>query len=287
MNPPKGAPRRNSTILLTLKYLVGGLTAALFVFPAAWTVLRSLQTEKAAAEGLTWRGITSLTTQNYTAIAEVGPGLWVYVANSAFLGVATMVLTVVVATLAGYGFARLKFAGSMALFLLVLTPFLVPFQTILTPLFSVLDFLGLLNSLPGLVLIYTTFQLPFATFLMRNSFEAVPREIEEAALLDGLGVFGMLTRVLWPMVLPGAATVALYAFLFGWNEFLAALVFLTSPTRFTLPIALANIQTGLYGTLDMGVLNAGATLATLPCLLLFVVLQRYYVRGLTAGAVKG
>lgn len=284
MNPPR---RRTSTILLTLKYLVGGLTAALFIFPAAWTVLRSLQTEKAAAEGLTWRGITSLTTQNYTAIAEVGPGLWVYVANSAFLGVATMILTVIVTTLAGYGFARLKFAGSVALFLLVLTPFLVPFQTILTPLFSVLDFLGLLNSLPGLVLVYTTFQLPFATFLMRNSFEAVPREIEEAALLDGLGVFGMLTRVLWPMVLPGAATVALYAFLFGWNEFLAALVFLTSPTRFTLPIALANIQTGLYGTLDMGVLNAGATLATLPCLLLFIVLQRYYVRGLTAGAVKG
>lgn len=228
-----------------------------------------------------------LSAENYTALQNSGVNLWTYAGNTAILALGTTILTTVVATLAGYGLARLKFRGSGLLFVLILTPFMVPFQAILTPLFTLMNAIKLTDSLLGLVLVYATFQLPFAIFVMRNSFSSIPRELEETAMIDGLSTFGILFRALLPMVRPGMATVALYAFIFGWNEFLAALILITTQEKFPLPIALVNIQSGQFGQVDFGVLSAGATVATIPCLLAFLVLQRYYVNGLSAGAVKG
>jgi multiple sugar transport system permease protein len=163
---------------------------------------------------------------------------------------------------------------------------MIPFQSILTPLFLILGFLKLQNTLLGLALVYITFQLPFGLFLMRNSFEAIPRELEEAALLDGCNSLSMLYRVMMRLVMPGIITVTIYTFINSWNEFLAALIFMTQEENFTMPILLANVQAGFFG-IDWGALQAGVMVAIIPCVLLFLLLQRYYLEGLTGGAVKG
>jgi multiple sugar transport system permease protein len=143
------------------------------------------------------------------------------------------------------------------------------------------------NTLLGLALVYITFQLPFGVFMMRNSFDAVPREIEEAALLDGCSTWKMLTTVMFVLVRPGIITVAVYAFLNAWNEFLAALIIMTQEVNFTLPIMLTSVRSGYYGAIDWGALQAGITVTILPCIILFLFLQRYYLQGLMGGAVKG
>lgn len=266
--------------------LVATIIAVLFLLPVAWTILRSVQTVNAAEAGVGPAMFHGLTLDHYTALQDSGVDMWRYVGNSLLVALGTTALSTVVATLAGYGLARLPFPGAGLIFVIILTPFMVPFQGILTPLFTFANWLGLTDSLLGLMLVYTTFQLPFAVFVMRNSFATVPRELEEAAMIDGLSPFGILGRALLPLVTPGMATVALYAFIFAWNEFLAALVLMTTQERYTLPVALVNLQSGQFGQVDFGVLSAGATVATIPCLAAFLLLQRYYVNGLSAGAVK-
>ena len=163
---------------------------------------------------------------------------------------------------------------------------MIPFQSILTPLFLVLTWLGLQNSLHGLVLVYVTLQMPFSVFMMRNAFDAVPREIEEAARIDGCSTWSMLTRVMIPLVVPGIVTVCIFAFLASWNEFLAALILITDNGLYTLPILVTAVRSGMFGSIDWGAVQAGVTLMMVPCLAIFLLLQRYYMRGLTAGAVK-
>jgi multiple sugar transport system permease protein len=123
--------------------------------------------------------------------------------------------------------------------------------------------------------------------MMRNSFEAVPRELEEAALVDGCSNFGALRHISLRIVLPGVITVALFAFLTSWNEFLAPLIFLNDGSKYTLPIMLFNVRSGAYGTVDYGALQAGVIVAMVPCLVLYLALQRFYVSGIAAGALRG
>jgi multiple sugar transport system permease protein len=132
-------------------------------------------------------------------------------------------------------------------------------------------------------LVFVMFQLPFATFMMRNSFESLPRELEEAALVDGCGTFGAFFRVLLRAVRPGLITVGLFAFLASWNDFLAPLILLSDGSKFTLPVAIASITNGNFG----GVLESGVMVMAIPCLILFLVLQRYYMRGFVHGALGG
>jgi multiple sugar transport system permease protein len=163
---------------------------------------------------------------------------------------------------------------------------MVPFQAILTPLYLVLHYIHLQNSLVGLTLVYITFQLPFALFLMRNSFAQVPAEVQEAATLDGCGVLKTLWYVMRPLVAPGMATVALFAFFSAWNEFLAALILLSDDSKFTLPLMLQDLVNEKFGALDWGVLEVGVVIAMVPCIIIFLLLQRYYVSGLVAGSGK-
>jgi multiple sugar transport system permease protein len=199
----------------------------------------------------------------------------------------TALLTAIVATLAGYGFARFRFPGSGIVFALVLATLMVPFQALLTPLFLEMHSLRLTDSLTGLALFYTTFNLPFGVFVMRNTFMQIPWELSEAAAVDGASVLRTLVSVLRPLVVPGIATTVLYAFLFSWTEFVGALTFLTSDTKYTLPVALLNMEYGSVGQVNFGYLEAGAVIAMLPCVLLYVGLQRFYIRGLMSGVVKG
>jgi multiple sugar transport system permease protein len=228
-----------------------------------------------------------LTLGNYRTLLSGADDIIRNVVNSLIVAVLTTALTSVLATLAGYGLALFRFRGSGLVLGLILLAFMIPFQAVLTPLFLELHAMHLLNNLIGLALFYTTFNLPIGVYVMRNSFLQVPGEIVDAARVDGASVSRTLLSVLRPLVLPGVATTALYAFLFSWTEFLGALSFLTNDSLFTLPVALSNVETGTYGSVNYGLLLAGAVIAMVPCIVVYVALQRYYVRGLLSGALKG
>ncbi|MFL6217369.1 MAG: carbohydrate ABC transporter permease, partial [Actinomycetes bacterium] len=171
--------------------------------------------------------------------------------------------------------------------IVLLLALIVPYQALLTPIFLMFARLGLTNTLLGLAILHTAIQLPFSLYIMRNSFEAVPRELEEAALTDGGSSFQILRSIYIPAVMPAIVTVTLFAFVTSWNEFLGALVLLNRASSFTLPLILATArsETSLGGT-DWGMLQAGITISIIPCVLIYLLLQRYYVSGLMTGAVK-
>ncbi|GAA0308937.1 carbohydrate ABC transporter permease [Kineococcus aurantiacus] len=286
-----GAPaagRAETRTKLTLYWLGGTLAALVFLVPLAWSVLRSFQSNDAiVATDPSARDLFSLTTANFSALFSSDLDILRSVGNSLVVAISTAVLTAVVATLAGYGFGRFRFRGRNVLFGVVVVTMMVPFQAIITPLYLQMNAMGLTDSRLGLVLFYTTVNLPFGVFVMRNAFETIPAEIEDSARVDGAGTMRALVSVLRPMLIPGMATSALYAFLASWTEFLGALTFLTDDRLYTLPLSLVNLQSGAYGAVNYGYLVAGAVVAMVPCVVLYVALQRFYVAGLASGAVKG
>lgn len=278
---------RKWSLYRVLFHLTCVIVALLFLAPIVITVLASF---RAAGEAGTpplppWP-MHGFSLASYARLNALGTGVLHDAANSLLVALGTAILTIFVATLAGYGFSRFRMPGKTLIFGLILATMMIPFQSLLTPLFLILIRLGLQNSLIGLVLIYATVQLPFSVFMMRNAFDTVPREIEEAARLDGLDGLRLMLHVLTPLVLPGIVSVGLFAFLYSWNEFLAALVFLSDQNKYTLPVLMMVVQSGRFGSIDWGAVQAGVTLMMIPCILLFLCLQRYYIRGLTAGSVK-
>ncbi|MBB4000881.1 carbohydrate ABC transporter permease [Aureimonas pseudogalii] len=284
--PSPRPPRPGARLHAVLFHVTGVLVAALFLAPIVVVVLASLRPLSQAGAPLPPWPTTGLAFDSYGRLQSFGTGLLHYAGNSLFVALGTTVLTVLVSVLAGYGFSRFRFPLKSLAFVLILSTIMIPFQSILTPLFLILAKLGLQNTLTGLVLLYTTLQLPFSVFMMRNAFDAVPKEIEEAARIDGVKGLRMLVYVMGPLVLPGIVSVGLFAFLNAWNEFLAALVLLTDQEKYTLPVLMTAVRSGRYGAVDWGAVQAGVTVMMIPCLLLFLALQRFYIRGLTAGAVK-
>lgn len=263
------------------------ILSAAFLSPLIWAALNSLKTsDEANRQPPTWLP-HSLSLQNYRSLAGFDQGIGVYLLNTITLCLFTVVGSVIICVLAGYGFARYTFRGKGLLFGSTLAILMVPYATILLPLYIVLGHLGLQNSLLGLALVLVMFQLPFGVFLMRNSFESIPRELEEAALVDGCSGFGALRHVSSRIVLPGIVTVALFAFLTSWNEYLAPLIFLNDGSKYTLPVMLVNIRYASFNILDVGALQAGVVVAMIPCLVIYVALQRFYVSGLVTGALRG
>lgn len=224
---------------------------------------------------------------NFSRLASVqGLNVFGNLANSVLVTLAATVGTVLIATLAGYALVRARFWGSGLVFFVILATFMIPFQAIITPLFMVLKTLHLNNSLVGLTLVYITFNLPFGLFIMRNSFAAVPSTLEEAAQVDGCGVFSTLKNIMLPIVAPGLVTTALLTFFASWNEFFAALILITDQAKFTLPVTLTLVTSGQFGTVNWGALQAGVALTIVPCIVIYLLLQRYYVSGMLNGALK-
>lgn len=277
-------PRRaklGGVALRTPYYVLTGGLAILFLFPLLWTTIASVSplpgTNQTDGFGF----------GNYLTLANYQAGIWTYLWNSTFVSVLTVALTLFISLLGGYAFARFQFPGRDVLFMVTLAILMVPYATLLIPLYVLLTELGLQNSLVGVSLVLTMFQLPFATFMMRISFESVPRELDEAALVDGAGTFEVLWRVLLPAVKPGMVTVGLFAFLTAWNDFMAPLILINDSNKVTLPLAVSNLRGQVQGVVDYGATEAGVVVLALPCILLFLLLQRHYVRGFMSGALKG
>jgi multiple sugar transport system permease protein len=260
---------------------------ALMVLPIILSVAASLKTTTEAAASPPTYLPSELSLQSFQRLWEYQSGLPVYLANSFGTAFLTIALALLLTIPAGYSLARFRVPGKEAIFVLLLLSLLIPYQALLTPIFLMFSDLGLTNTILGLAILHTTIQLPLSIYVMRNAFEAVPRELDEAAVVDGANSLQVLYRVFLPAVVPAIVTVALFAFITSWNEFLGALVMMNRDGSFTLPLILAasRNQTSL-GTIDWGLLQAGVVISMIPCIGIYLLLQKYYVSGLTAGAVK-
>lgn len=279
---PVGASRR-------VRYLVGALCIfiiTIMLLPLAMSLLASLKPPAEASAVPPNYLPQALSLDNYVTVATYQAGLWNYVANSVLVAFLTIAFCLFLAVPAGYALARFPIPFKEVFFLLLLASMMIPYQAMLTPLYLMFSDLGLTNSHVGLAIVHTILQLPFSVYLMRNSFEGIPKELEEAAVMDGCSSLQILRRVFLPLVLPGMVTVSLFAFIMSWNEFIAALVFMSRESSFTVPVMLTGVSTGIFGVVDWGALQAGVIVSILPCVLIYLLLQRYYVSGLLSGAVK-
>jgi multiple sugar transport system permease protein len=262
-------------------YVVTGGLAILFLFPMVWAAIASVSPQGGTAQAIGY-GLG-----NYQTLVNFGAGLAQTFLNSVIVSGLTVALSLGISIFGGYAFARFSFPGKNVLFLLTLAILMVPYATVLIPLYVFLGVLGLKDSLLGLALVLTLFQLPFATFMMRISFEAIPIELEESAYVDGAGTFAVLRRILLPSVVPGIVTVGIFAFLAAWNDFNAPLILINDTNKFPLPLAITVLRQQSMGVIDYGATEAGVTVMAIPCLVIFLLLQRYYVRGFMSGALKG
>ena len=273
-----------------VRYLIGAICMAIcavMLAPLVVSIAASLKTTQEAAAIPPTYLPHQLSLDSYERLWAYQAGLPTYLFNSAVTALLTIALCLLLTVPAGYALARFPVPGKEFIFVFLLLALIVPYQALLTPIFFMFAQLGLTNTLIGLAIVHTTIQLPFSVYVMRNSFEAVPRELEEAAIIDGASSWQILTRICLPAVRPAIVTVSLFAFITSWNEFLGALVIMSRGTSFTLPLILANArqETSIGGT-DWGLLQAGITVSIIPCILFYVFLQKYYVSGFTSGAVK-
>jgi multiple sugar transport system permease protein len=274
------------------RYLTGALCLTICVFmlmPIVLSVFQSVKTRAVSAAVPPTYFPHELSLDNYARLWSYQAGLPTYFGNSLATAFLTIVFTLILTIPAGYALARFPIPGKEGIFVFLLLALIIPYQALLTPIFLMFASLPikLTNTLVGLAILHTAIQLPFSLYIMRNSFEAVPRELEEAAVTDGANSVQILRSIFIPAVVPAIVTVMLFAFVMSWNEFLGALVLLSRASTFTLPLILASAraETSLGGT-DWGMLQAGITIAMIPCIAIYLLLQKYYVSGLTQGALK-
>ena len=272
------------------KYLAGAVCIALCVvmmMPLALSVLASLKTTVEAAAIPPTYFTHELSLDSYRKLWSYQDGLPTYLFNSAATAVLAIVFSLALTIPAGYALARFPVPAKEYLFIFLLLALIIPYQALITPLFFMFAQLKLTNTLVGLAIIHTAIHIPFSVYIMRNAFEAVPRELEEAAVIDGCNSWQALVRIYLPAIRPAIVTVSLFAFITSWNEFLAALVIMNRGSTFTLPLVLAAArqETSIGGT-DWGLLQAGVTISVIPCVLFYLLLQKYYVSGFLSGVVK-
>jgi multiple sugar transport system permease protein len=285
--------RRRRTGLLAL---AGTLVAIFFLAPFSWLVLTSFMHEGDAMSVPLRLLPTRPTLGNYaTFVAPSGtrsivgsraaentmPGIW----NSLLAATGTAVLNLALGILAGYSFARLRFPGRTSVLFLYLGSRMVPGIALIVPLYLVIQRAGLLDTRLALVVTYLTFTLPFTIWLLKSYFQGIPRELEEAALVDGCGFWRMMGRVLLPAAAPGLVAAAMFAFMTAWNDYLFAVILTSSMAAKTAPVVVAGFATDV--TTERTLMAAGGVLAVVPPLVLAFLFQRLIVQGLVSGAVKG
>lgn len=273
---------------------IGALIAALCIalctvmlLPLVLTILASFKSTFEASTLPPNYFPHALSFDSYIKLWNYQAGLLTYVINSGVTACLSILFCLVLTLPAGYALARFPVPGKEIIFIFLLLALIIPYQALLTPIFFMFIQLKLTNSLIGLAIIHTAIQLPFSVYIMRNAFESVPHELDEAATVDGCTSWQALWFIYIPSIRPAIVTVSLFAFITSWNELLGALVMMSKGSTFTLPIILAaaRTETSLGGT-DWGLLQAGITISIVPCVLFYLLLQKYYVSGLLSGAVK-
>lgn len=269
---------RSGFYLLVSAFVVASL------FPFYWILITSLKTDNEISQGtksllpghITWGNYAN----DFTKQDFVRPLI-----NSVIVAGATTILTVIIASLAGYALARSRIRGKQLIQGFLLVAGFFPVIAMIGPLFIAYRRIGLLDSLPGLVIAYLIYTLPLATWFLAGFFGQIPRELEEAAIVDGATRLQALRKVIIPVAVPGIFTVAILGFILCWNDFLIAVSFMTTPSRYTAPLAIVGLGQSQYQTF-FNLIDAAVVIVTLPIALIMLFAQRRIISGLTAGSFR-
>lgn len=283
MQLPRRAPRRGRGRRVAAN-ATGVVISLTMLFPVYWMVLTAF---KPGSEILTYtpKFLPSALSLDSFRRAIAAPHFWDAVQNSLIIAGSVTLIAVTLAFLAAVAIARFRFYGRRAFIFSILVVQMVPLNAMIIPIYLLLNEVDQVNRLSGVVVTYLTFVLPFTVWTLRGFVANVPRELEEAAMMDGCTRFQAFYRVIFPLVFPGLVATSIYALIQAWNEYIMAYVLLSDQSKETLPVWLVSFVTARG--IDYGPLMAGATLMSLPVIVFFVIIQRQVVSGLVAGAVKG
>lgn len=282
----RGGGISNRRWALWASYFFLFLFIVFFLFPPYYMLITSFKTneEISSLAGNPWIINTAPTLDHYTNLL-FNTSFLTYFKNTVIVTLSTVAISMVVSVLAAYSLARMRFLGSATLATGVFLTYLVPETLLFIPLFKVVGGLGLLNSYWSLVLVYPTIAVPFCTWILIGYFSSIPRELDEAAMIDGCNTFQMLLKVFIPVALPGIIAATIFAFTVAWAQFLYPLAFLYSEDQLTLTVG--TVTTLIRGDVyHWGGLMAGALLAAAPPVIIYAFLMDYYIAGLTSGATK-
>jgi len=253
------------------------------VYPVLWMFTCALKTRREAATDK-WGPPETLNWANFRRVLFESQ-FPRYILNSVIVTVSAVVLTLVAAACAGFAFARMRFRGATILFYVFLAGMMIPVHIVLIPLLKIFGVLGLHDTHAALVMSYVAFSLPVSIFILRGFFESVPRELEEAARIDGCSAAGVFWFVCLPLARPALAVVLIFNFVTLWNEFIFSLTLLQTPDLFTIPLGMYEFSS--QHTIDVPLTCAALSIAVLPMLAVYAFAQKHIIRGLTSGALKG
>ena len=276
--------KTKNAIGMTIRVLVLVFFFLLVVLPIYWIVITSFKT---SGEILDLNNITffpkDFTLENYTGLFEQFH-YGVLLKNSLLVSVASALVVTVFSMLGGYSLARYKFRGKQTVVLFFLITQMIPGILVIIPLYIIFSKLGMINTHIGLFIYYVTVNLPFCVITMRSFFERIPITLEEAAKVDGCTKMQSLFKIVFPIMFPGIVSVFVFGFIGAWNELIAGSIFISTPEMWTIPVGLKTLI-GKYNV-EWGLLMAGGVMALIPTALMFAVMQKFIVEGMTAGAVK-
>jgi len=278
------AIRRTSPVLTIGKYAALAFYLIFALFPLYWLVKISITPDKLTYTEGTALWPSEATLSNFSTVIFQTDFL-AYFGNSLIVSLGTAAATTLIAAGAGYAFSRFNFGGKRLIIALMLVTQMFPLLMIIAPIYKIVAAMGLLNSLTSLIVVYTAFNVPFATFLMQSFFDGIPKDLEEAAMMDGCTRFQALRKVIFPLTLPGLGATLGFVFTAAWSELLFALMLISRNETMTFPVGLLTFVSKF--SVDWGQMMAAGVLALIPSCLFFIFIQRYLVQGLTSGAVKG
>ena len=286
-----GIDRRRSPGFFLFSRVVVAVTLIGILFPILYIFSLSLRTERTVYKDTLVLIPKEVTHENYInawnlAKSRLDVGFLQMFRNSVICTVSSIALAIVIAVLSAFSFSHFRFKGKEALFTTIIASYVVPAQVLLIPLFFIMARLHFLNTYLAVIFPYIGFCVPIATLILRSFFEQVPAEIKEAAIIDGARHSQILTSVILPLSTSALATCIILLFLETWNEFIYALVLLQTPSIQTIPVAIAKIAGGKF-RLPLGTYGAAIMITVLPVLVIFVAFQKWFVAGVTMGAVKG
>jgi len=269
--------------VLVMLWLVLIAIAVAWIAPFVFIVFTSLKANSTVMGSSAFAPPTNLEWRNFSGAWARGH-FSTTVFNSAVITIIKVPLGLFISAMAAYALSRIRLPGGRAIFLLVLFGTMLPFQVMLAPLFTLVNSFGLINTKVGIILPYLAFGVPYQVFILHGFFNEVPRELSEAALVDGASHFTIFRRIFLPLSLPVLSALLILDFVATWNEFAMALVILQDNSTWTLPLGLMSFQSQFQS--DYGQLNAAIVMTVLPATIVYLIFQRYFVSGLTSGAIK-
>ena len=278
------ALRQTSPWAVTGKYLALAFYVAFALFPLYWLAKIAVTPDKLIFSEGTALVPSRFTFENFQTVL-LQTDFVAYFRNSLIVSLGTAAITTMISAAAGYAFSRFDFRGKRLIIALMLITQMFPLLMIIAPIYKIVAALGLLNSLTSLIIVYTAFNIPFATFLMQSFFDGIPKDLEDAGMIDGCTRFEALRKIVLPLTLPGLGATLGFIFTAAWSELLFALMLINSNDAMTFPVGLLTFVSKF--SVDWGQMMAAGVLALVPSCLFFIFIQRYLVQGLTSGAVKG